>query len=284
MNAQHHEAILDYFRDKADSYDLVDDQVYWRLSDELLWVALVERILPRLRRGFRFLDAGGGTGRWTDRVARKRPDASGLLFDLSPHMTRTAAAKADRGGYRHRIQIRNGALERVDETLAGERFHLILMLHNVLGFVHDPGDVVRRLARLLDVGGRLVVFAPNRYHATYFNLATGRLGDAECASRGRGRFTPEMPSIWLFTPSELRALLASAGLRVEWMTGFPSVVYPGFEETQIEGSSAGVGALLGDSANFERVLEIERSLIDQPDIAARGNNLLAIGTTQPDEG
>jgi len=282
MSAVHHEAIIDYFRAKADSYDLVEEQVYWRLSDELLWTALAEWTLPGLQTGFHFLDAGGGTGRWTDRIARRRPDATGLLFDLSSDMTREARAKAERGGYRNRIRIRNGALERVDELLDGERFQLILMLHNVLGFVQDPGDVLRRLASLLETNGRIVVFAPNRYHATYFNLATGQLDEAESASRGRGRFTPEMPPIWLFTPTELGAALAAAGLAVESMTGFPSVVYPGFQETQKHGSSQRVSALLGDSVSFDRILELEKALLAQPDVAARGNNLLAIARKHPD--
>jgi len=276
MSAVHHDAVLAYFRKKADSYDRVDEQVYWRLSDDLLWAALAERIVPLLPRGFRFLDAGGGTGRWTDRISRSHLDASGILFDLSPDMTRAARTKAERGGYADRVQVRNGALERVDGILAGERFHLILMLHNVLGFVTDPGAVVSRLSGLLAPRGRIAIFAPNRYHATFFNLATGQLGNAECASRGRGRFTPEMPPIWLFTPAQLSTLLTDAGLDLEWMTGFPSLLYPGYQETQAEGSSGTLETLLSDPATFRRVLEMERSLFDQPDIAARGNNLLAV--------
>ena len=55
--------VLQYFKDKASEYDLVEGQVYWMLSDQLLEHLFNESALSLLAEEFHFLDAGGGTGR-----------------------------------------------------------------------------------------------------------------------------------------------------------------------------------------------------------------------------
>ena len=58
---------FEYFKNKAADYDRVDEQVYWRLSDSILWHTFNEYILKNLPSNFSFLDAGGGTGRWSEK-------------------------------------------------------------------------------------------------------------------------------------------------------------------------------------------------------------------------
>lgn len=278
MTRTHEEAVLAYFRAKADAYDRVDEQVYWRLSDSLLWDALETWVLPALPEAFSFLDAGGGTGRWTDRLARARADAQGALLDISAEMTRHARAKTRAGAYADRVDVVEGPIERADELLDGRRFELIFNFHNVLGFVADPAVALASLARRLAPGGLLVTLAPSAYHAAYFALGAGRLEDAESAlERSRGRFTEDMPYLSLFTPASLTSLYEACGLLVERVTGFPTLVYPAIAETRIEGSTSALVDLLGDADAFARVFALERAAMARGDIAGRGNNLLAIG-------
>src|ERR1700730_8630484 len=78
--------VLSYFAEKAIHYDAVDQQPYWRLSDELLWWLLETQIFKALGPAPRILDAGGGTGRWAIRVLQAIPGAHLTLADLSPDM------------------------------------------------------------------------------------------------------------------------------------------------------------------------------------------------------
>ncbi|WP_053168983.1 class I SAM-dependent methyltransferase [Streptomyces virginiae] len=269
---------LNYFRIKADEYDDVDAQSYWRLSDDVLKSVLSERILPHLAPGSRFLDAGGGTGRWSDFIARNRTDLTGMLYDLSPDMARHAQEKAERGGYSDRFTVVNDNLDDVFERLSHLKFDLIFNFHNVLGFVEDPQNVVQQLSSLLNPGGRLISFVPNRYHAAFFNLGLGRISDAEQAvETGAAKFTKEMPTIKLFTPGEMDSLYTDAGLEMEFITGFPSLIYPGHLETQLHGQTESLANLLEDSENFARIFHMERQILDSGDIAARGNNIFAVG-------
>ncbi|GAA3836806.1 hypothetical protein GCM10022226_68420 [Sphaerisporangium flaviroseum] len=269
--------VLEYFRKKADDYDRVDEQVYWRLSDQLLWEALQDHVLPRLPQGGRLLDAGGGTGRWTHRLLRERRDLTCVLFDLSPDMTRHATAKAEQDGYLDRLSVVNGDLMEVADRLGGERFDLVISFHNVLGFVADPDEVLRQLVMLMAPGAQLALVLPNRYHAAFFNVHVGALDEAESAlAEARGRFTPDMPVMHLFTPALLQQTLTALGLAVSVRSGFPAFIYPGYQETQIEGTSAGVSRSLADPLRYERVLRMERRARVEPDLAERGNNLFFV--------
>lgn len=270
--------IRSYFDGKADAYDDVDAQPYWVLSDELLWTALSEFVLNRLPEGFRFLDAGGGTGRWTHRFATARPDSSGVLYDLTPAMFGHAKKKAESHGYADRLVCQEGDLAEVGEALADERFDLVFNFHNVLGFVDSPPRTIEALAGLLKPGGLLVSFVPSRWHAAWFNLTLAQTGEAERSLEGRGRFTDTMPDMHLFTPDQLREMHEAAGLDVELVSGFPVLLYPGYQETQLHGSTHALADLLGDRSTFDRVLAMERSLLGRTDTVGRGNNLFVLAS------
>ena len=267
-----------YFTDKADAYDHVDEQPYWMLSDELLWWALETYVLPRLPAGFTLLDAGGGTGRWSRRIATAAPDSRGLLYDLTPEMSAHALRKANTHGYADRFEVRNGDLADVATELAGARFDLILNFHNVLGFVGDPGQVIDALAGLLTPAGLLVSFVPSRWHASFFNLTLGQVDEAVRCLDGRGRFTDTMPDMHLFTPAGLTEIHEAAGLTIDVLTGFPCLLYPGYQETQLHGSTDRLQRLLGDGTDVERLIAMERKVLTDPAAAGRGNNLFTVAS------
>lgn len=269
--------VVSYFRNKADGYDRVDEQVYWRLSDELLWEAIERYVLPNLKQGGRLLDAGGGTGRWTDRLLTARPDITGVLYDLSPDMSKHAIAKAELHGYQDRLTVVNGDLMNVADDLASQSFDLVICFHNVLGFVAEPTEVLRQLSTLMNPGGQIALVLPNRYHTAFFNIMVGNLGEARSAVFDRiGRFTPDMPAMHLFTPTELQGDLARFGLHTTVRTGYPVLVYPGYQETQLDGSSAGVLRTLSDPQHYEQIRELELRLLGENALAERGNNLLFV--------
>lgn len=264
-----------YFADKASAYDDVDHQPYWVLSDRLLAAALTELVLPALPADFHFLDAGGGTGRWTSFMAQAAPASQGVLYDLTPEMLAVAEQKAARLGFADRMRFVNADLTDVAQTLRGQTFDLIFSFHNVLGFVADPGQVVTGLAELLRPGGLLVTFLPNRWHTAYFNISLGKVDEAQRALAGRGRFTDTMPDMHLYDPQSIRSLHAEAGLTVDVLTGFPCLIYPGYQETQLHGSTGELADLL-DGPTTDRIFELENEARRSKDIAARGNNLFTV--------
>lgn len=275
LDSTYDTSVRGYFAEKAPAYDDTDLQPYWVLSDRLLAEALREDVVPHLPSDFRFLDAGGGTGRWTSFFAEECPDSSGVLFDLTEEMIAVARQKAAERGFADRVRFQQGDLAQVTETLRGETFDLAFNFHNVLGFVDDPERTVIDLASLLKPGGLLVSFLPSVWHATFFNLGLGRLDEARKALAKRGRFTDTMPDMHLYDPERIEAMHAAAGLQIEVLGGFPNLIYPGYQETQLHGSTDDlVDVLEGDG--FQQIFDMENQVRNAPGIAGRSNNLFVV--------
>ncbi len=97
------------------------------------------------------LDIGTGTGRMLELIAPRTSRAVGL--DVSPAMLAVARANVERAGLRQ-VQLRQGDVYALP---AGETGFSLIVLHQVLHFLDDPGRAVREAARLLGPGGRLLV-------------------------------------------------------------------------------------------------------------------------------
>lgn len=267
---------IDYFKDKAEQYDLVDNQIYWVLSDALLWLQL-KKHLKKLPENFSFLDAGGGTGRWSIKILQNFPKAKGTLFDISPDMLSVTIKKAAKLGYSKRLEIIQGDLLKPKE-LEGKSFDLSFNFHNVLGFVDNAPRALQNIAGHTKKGGLVISFVPNLYHSVYFNIGLNRLKEADYAIKNmKGRFTAEMPYINLFTPQSIQNLYKKSGIKIVELTGFPSVIYPNYQETQLTGSTKELADFLKVRSNFNKILEIEEILLTEPDIVSRGNNIFVVG-------
>lgn len=273
--ADYQSAVVSYFAGKAEHYDDTDLQPYWVLSDRLLAAALEEHVLPLVPQRGHFLDAGGGTGRWTSYVAQSRPDLVGVLLDLTEQMMQVARDKAAARGFSDRVSFVASDLADVSSALAGQSFDLAFNFHNVLGFVDDPEQVVADIGQLLSPGGLLVSFLPSAWHAAYFNISIGELDEAERAFAGRGRFTSQMPDMHLFDLARIDRMHAAAGLELQVVSGFPSLIYPGYQETQLHGSTKSLVDALAEG-NIDRVFDLENTLRNVPEASARGNNLFVV--------
>ena len=273
--------VIKYFHDKASGYDRVDEQAYWRLSDSILWELFNSRVLSTLPKNFSFLDAGGGTGRWSLKVLEAYPSSNGMVRDLSPDMLQQAKIKQDTVGA-NRLGLSEGQIETMPE-FEDESFDLIFNFHNVIGFLPEPVVAFKEMCRLLKTGGTVVTVAPNYYHMIFFNLSCGRVDEAQKVLESRkGTFVSNMPEINVFSVSDVQKLYSLAGISPTFDCGFPISIYPGYQETQLEGQTATLAQCLEDQKRFEVIRDIEMLLINNTssESASRGNNLFIVGTKE----
>jgi ubiquinone/menaquinone biosynthesis C-methylase UbiE len=127
VNAYDEANIMAYFQGKADKYDLVEEQVYWQLSDRLLWNAFNDAVLSRQKPTFTFLDAGGGTGRWSEKILKSYNDAKGYIYDLSNDML-AQAEKKRRNGLEGRMYLKQGNIENMN--FPDSTFDITFNFHN----------------------------------------------------------------------------------------------------------------------------------------------------------
>jgi ubiquinone/menaquinone biosynthesis C-methylase UbiE len=122
---------------------------------------------------FRFLlDLGTGTGRTLDLFADRY--ARGLGIDVNQAMLAYARAKLTKGGRTH-AQVRHGDIYAL--SLADRQADAVVM-HQVLHFLSDPSLAIREAARVLAVGGKLLIvdFAPHDLEFLRDAQAHERLG------------------------------------------------------------------------------------------------------------
>lgn len=263
-----------YFEKKAEQYDLVEEQIYWKLSDTILWNVMKKYVISKLPISFSVLDAGGGTGRWTEKILQEYDGASVVIYDISDDMLNVARRKLDK--YGERVKIINGNIENIE--LSDNKFDLSMNFHNVLGFVNNVQACIKEIVRVTKPGGLIVSFVPNLYHLIYFNISIGNISEAENAGIfQKGRFTSDMPAMNLYTPQSISKIYEENSIEPIMITGFPSVIYPNIEETTIRDSSAKLVKILDSKKNFEKILQLEMNLLKYNDIAGRGNNIFIVG-------
>lgn len=272
------EEVKEYFKTKAKDYDLVDKQLYWRLSDNLLWHALKKLVLDEFKnKEIQVLDAGGGTGRWLIKIIEYLENSKGVIYDISEDMLTIAKERITKIGLERRVLLINGNIENMKDQ-NDSRYDIVICFHNVLGFVINPKKAFSEMTRVLKKNGYLVLVIPNKYHALFFNIFIKRLHILDdIIQKNEGSFTDNMPSIHLFTPSSIRNLYKTFNFRNIKILGFPVTIYPDIQETKITGDTESIKEVLSDSKIFKKIEEIERSLIFNKETATRGNNLLAIG-------
>jgi ubiquinone/menaquinone biosynthesis C-methylase UbiE len=118
------------------------------------------------------LDLGAGTGRMLELLAPRAARAVGV--DLSPAMLNLARARIDEKGLRN-VQLRQGDVYAPPVERAA---YDLVVIHQVLHFLDEPGRALAEAARLLRPGGRLIVvdFAAHEEEALREHFAHRRLG------------------------------------------------------------------------------------------------------------
>jgi len=153
------EAAAAYFRANAERWDKIRSL---HVDDAEVEQAALD-LLPADRVGD-LLDIGTGTGRLLELFADRARSAVGI--DLSREMLAVARANLDRAALAHQAVAQ-----------AGDSFDSAIV-HQVLHYAEEPGEVIQEAARVLRPGGRLVVvdFAPHALEDLREEHAHRRLG------------------------------------------------------------------------------------------------------------
>lgn len=278
----YYKSVQEYFNGKADSYDDVDDQLYWVFSD-IFYKEVLKLELGKWFSGkesIKLLDAGAGTGRWTsfiDEITGKNCNVSGTLIDMSVDMLRVAEEKFAKTDISDKYQFISGYIEQMDE-IENDHYDMGISFYNVLNFVENPEKALREIYKKLKSGGYYVAVVGNTYHAIYFSLMTQRLEQLDnVVKNSKIRFNDQMPDMKCFTPDELGKLFKDNGFKDVLVLGGPNFLYPGMEETFVHGSTSKLQGLLEDDKRLNKLLLTELKHYKDKGIVGRANTLLVMG-------
>src|SRR5262245_45700970 len=161
-------AAQEYFAGVADHWD---EERSLHAPDAIVEAAILDVAAAQPYRSL--LDLGTGTGRMLQLLASDGVERA-VGLDNSHSMLAVARANLERAEVR-RVDLRQGDV--YSPPLDRGTFDLVL-IHQVLHFLDDPGRAVREAARLLSPGGRLLIvdFAPHSLEFLRTEHAHRRLG------------------------------------------------------------------------------------------------------------
>lgn len=242
------------FLTDAGRYEAYLETPEGRLRLELAF-ANVQEFLPQASRPLRVLDLGCGTGNLGLRLARLGFHVT--LLDPSQPMLDIASRAAQQAGVKERVALRHGDATQIGGFFETEWFDVVLC-HNVLEFVEDPGVVLRSAARLLRYScGILSVLVRNQLgEVLKAALLSGDLHEAEqTVAANWGNESLYGGKVRLFNARNLRTMLEHGSFTVAAERGvrvFSDYLPPTVSRTD----------------EYERIFELERKLGALPEFAA----------------
>lgn len=263
-----------YYNTKSRTYDEVFDTLYFKIYDVITW-KYIEPYVP-VDRDALVLDAGGGTGRWSIRMARK--GCRVVLMDISEEMLKVAAERVRKEGLQQKVSIKKGDIAKTG--YADETFDMILCEHTLFLF-KEPDIVIKELKRVLKRKSPLIISVHNRYVQSLVSLSEKPNSNNIDNSiniylrKKYGAMTKDgKVKIYTWTPNEFRGMLERNGFLVEKIVGkgitmplriskelFMKRVYP--EDL------------------FNKILQFELALCEESDALGLAGHLQAIAYKLP---
>lgn len=191
-----------------------DQQHPWnRFGYELVEHNLKKHI-PVDSRPLRILDAGGGNGLDSLRLARMNHRIE--LVDVSRQMLNDARANAALAGVNERLHTHAIDIHGIGEHFSANEFDVVLC-HNVIQFVDDLNPLLETLTEVLKPGGFLSVISTNQYSLPYQAAFLEQDLDKAYALLEPGdQYNPVFDvEVHESRPDEIIASLAALGLKLE---------------------------------------------------------------------
>jgi len=247
-------ADFERFRTGAAQYAAYLETPEGRLRLDLAFANLQD-FLPQATRSWHALDLGCGTGALAVRLARLGFHVT--LLDASLPMLDFAERAAREAGVTERIAVKHGDAVQLATLFDAGSFDLILC-HNLLEYVDDPGAVLRGAARALrDPSGILSVLV--RTQAGEVLKAAIQAGDLAATEHNLtaewGQESLYGGRVRLFAAENLQAMLVAASFAV-------------IAERGVRVVSDYLPRRVPRAEEYERIFELERKLGTRPEFAA----------------
>jgi len=115
-----------------------------------------------IKRGFKILDLGCGTGR---HILKFGKVANFVGVDISPHMIQIAKSQLNKRKIKSKLIV--GDMMELDKILKNEKFDMVLLMYHTLGCIVPERkriSLLKQIKKLLKKDGILILHAHNRNH------------------------------------------------------------------------------------------------------------------------
>jgi len=258
-------------------HDGVGDEAsvaYVDLSTKVVRSVVVGRTRATLPSRFQFCEIASGPPTWSVRLLEEFPEANGVVVGATDDPVEDAVTRRSASVHGNRLQVVPFGLAGLKDLRCGT-FDLTFALDHVLDVVEDPRWILDHIVRITKPGGLVISLVRNLCDAVSASLADARVEEAEQALTGKGKCIATSAELNLFTSRSIEELVKAAGARPCATLGVPVALPP--RRLDVHGRRASsVFEMLSNCESLERILRIERALLDQRGGALRGSHLLSI--------
>ena len=243
------------FQSGSEKYAAYLETPEGRLRLDLAFANLQEFLPVPLEPSLRALDLGCGTGTTGVRLARLGIHVT--LLDSSRAMLDIAQQAAGEAGVTDKIALKQGDAIQLENLFSAGSFDVILC-HNILEYVDDPGVVLRGAARAMRNPSAILSVLVRNQAGEVLKAAvqTGDLAAAEHNLTAQwGHESLYGGRVRLFNAERLQAMLKAESLTVT-------------AERGVRVMSDYLPPQVSRSADYERIFELERKLGSRPEFAA----------------
>jgi ubiquinone/menaquinone biosynthesis C-methylase UbiE len=147
-----------YHDETAAAYDDAYESPFWRLYDAITW-NYIKDCLPENKDASLVLDAGGGTGLWSIKLAKLGYKV--VLTDISEGMLAAAEKKVAAEGLAEKIRIVKADITDMQQ-FQDNTFDLVLAEGDPVSYCSSPQKAVRELSRVCKAAGYITVSVDNK--------------------------------------------------------------------------------------------------------------------------
>ncbi len=251
-----------YYDETAKEYDENYKNPYWQIYNEITW-NYIKEFLPKKIQNSLILDAGGGTGLWSIKIANLGYKV--ILSDLSKGMLEVAKAKIKKEGLGGKIEIIESDITNM-KVFKDETFDLAIAEGDPVSYCNDPNKAINELARVTKKNCFIAISVDNKFNFALRNIYSGNFKEARKILKTGivdmpGKNNETYPA-YAFTIEELVDLFNQNGIEPIKTVGKPVFT-----------SDKG----LDDKKLFKKMLEFELKYSSLPSVAGRGGHLAIIG-------
>jgi ubiquinone/menaquinone biosynthesis C-methylase UbiE len=263
-------------REAEDEYHrrVGDDPVY----DQITWDN-IEPFLPK--RGW-ILDAGGGAGVWSIKIAEQK-QCSVILLDITQKLLET-------GQRRIRDKMLTGQIHVLDADIRAiphpeMSFDFVLCEADPISICGDPGKAISELSRVLKPNGYLVAGVDSTLYRAFTAMSEGKSLDyvSEFLQTGIAQAVDEaLFKSKSYTPTELMALLEKHELKTVKIVGKPIAFGPSMGDSFVSAIPREKRRrIFEDPMEKQKLARILRKIYEEPYIAGLGSHLHIVAVKKP---
>lgn len=253
-----------YHNKIAEQYEASYSQPYMQLYFKITWENL-KKYLPDNPGGI-ILDAGGGTGFWARKLAKKGYEI--ICTDIAEKMLEVGRKLAKEQKLDKLITFEYADIMNMSQY-EDDFFDMVITQGDPVGYCDDPIRAINELSRVLKDNGYLSVSIDSFYATIGMLLASRDFRRLEILLNTHvSDFDDGFPQ-YNFTIQELKELFERNGLEVVEIIG--KTIFPKFLPKKV------INELLKDEEYFDKILEMELKFNSEPSLIGLSGHIQIIG-------